>query len=123
MEGQTASSQSYTVGPYNWSHSHMNRHAVVYHLREAAEILSNSVMATELNAKFNEAALEDAMGRIYHHLNSAWNGRHQTALEFRRRNAIDYARFRRFPKQREFAFLAVLPDDVPPRTTRSASPP
>jgi hypothetical protein len=41
------------------------------------------------------------MGHLYHHLNTAWNGRDQTDEQHRRCTDEDFARFRKFPKEEE----------------------
>jgi hypothetical protein len=41
------------------------------------------------------------MGHLYHHLNTAWNGREQTDAEFEKCRDEDFARFRKFPLESE----------------------
>jgi hypothetical protein len=42
------------------------------------------------------------MGHLYHHLNTAWNGRGQTEEQFAKCTDDDFERFRRFPKDEDF---------------------
>lgn len=85
----------------------MNRQAVLFHLREAAEELNRTVEQLARDRRFGEEALEVAMGHLYHHLNTAWNGRSQTDKQFRDSTDGDFTRFRRFPNEAEFAYLHV----------------
>jgi hypothetical protein len=86
----------------------MNRNAVLFHLREAAEELNKMLSEIEQRRSYSEASLEVAMGHLYHHLNTAWNGRAQTAAQFKECSDDDFDRFRRFPKEHEFAYLEPL---------------
>src|SRR6266568_6197731 len=86
----------------------MNRSAILFHLREAAEELNKTVGEIERKRSYSEVSLDIAMGHIYHHLNTAWNGRAQTADQFEQCTDEDFNRFRRFPKEQEFAYLEAL---------------
>jgi hypothetical protein len=83
----------------------MNRQVVLFHLREAAEELNRTIQELARNRKYSEEALEVAMGHAYHHLNTAWNGRNQTDMQFRDCTDRDFNQFRRFPKETEFVYL------------------
>ena len=83
----------------------MNRDATMFHLREAAEEINKTISALSLDAEFDEVELELAMGHLYHHLNTAWNGRNQTDVQFSKCTDEDFARFRKFPSEQEFAYL------------------
>jgi hypothetical protein len=60
----------------------MNRHVVLFHLKEAAEELDRIIQEIAENPKFSEVEFGIAMGHAYHHLNTAWNGRNQTTNSF-----------------------------------------
>src|SRR6266852_8869886 len=96
----------------------MNRHALIFHLREAAEQLNDSLKAIERHRPYNEAALELAMGHIYHHLNTAWNGRNQTGKQFAECSEKDFNQFRKFPKESEFVYFSPLKRRKPSRRRR-----
>jgi len=83
----------------------MNRKVILSHLREAAEQLNETIQRLESNAEYGVEELEVEMGHLYHHLNTAWNGRDQTDEQFKKCTDEDFARFRRFPKEAEFAYL------------------
>ena len=85
--------------------SFMNRNVVLFHLREAAEELTQTIAKMERNPDYDEVKLSLAMGHLYHHLNTAWNGRNQTAEEFNRCTDESFERLRRFPSQSEFPYL------------------
>ena len=85
----------------------VNHGAVIFHLREAAEELNRIIREMECDPAYSEESLEVNMGHMYHHLNTAWNGRHQTAAQFRNCDK-DFERFRKFPKEREFVYLAPI---------------
>jgi hypothetical protein len=85
----------------------MNHQAVIFHLREVAEELNKTVKDLEPDKMYDKESLEVAMGHIYHHLNTAWNGRNQTNKQFRECTNQNFARFRKFPKESDFVYLSV----------------
>lgn len=95
----------------------MNHRAVLFHLREAAEELNRLVEELALDRRYGEDSLEAAMGHMYHHLNTAWNGRNQTDKQDRDCTDRDFNRFRKFPKETEFIYL-----DVTLNSDRAAAP-
>jgi hypothetical protein len=94
----------------------MNRRVVLFHLREAADELNRTVEELARDSRYTEESLEIAMGHTYHHLNTAWNGRNQTDKRHRECTDRDFNRFRKFPKEREFAYLdvAIKGEAAPP---------
>ena len=83
----------------------MNKRVILFHMREAAEELKRTIEQVESEAEYDAEDLEVGMGHLYHHLNTAWNGRDQTDEQFRTCSAEDFAGFRRFPKAEEFGYL------------------
>jgi len=83
----------------------MNRHVVLFHLREAAEQLNETIQSLASSEDYANEEFQVQMGHIYHHLNTAWNGRDQTDEQFQKCTDEDFARFRRFPKEEEFVYL------------------
>jgi hypothetical protein len=79
----------------------MNRDVVLFHLREAAEQLNETIQNLEHSADEGAEELQVDMGHIYHHLNTAWNGRHQTDAQHAKCTDEDFERFRRFPNGSE----------------------
>jgi hypothetical protein len=83
----------------------MNRSVVLFHLREAAEQLNNTMQNLTSDQGYGAEEFQIEMGHLYHHLNTAWNGRDQTDEQHRKCTDEDFARFRRFPKEKEFVYL------------------
>lgn len=79
----------------------MNRAAVLFHLREAAEQLSDTIRSLEGAADYGTDELRVEMGHLYHHLNTAWNGREQTDEEFNTCTDESFKQLRRFPPESE----------------------
>jgi hypothetical protein len=84
----------------------MNRNVIVFHLQEAAEQLNETIRNLSSNQQYGAEEFEVEMGHLYHHLNTAWNGRERTNEQFNKCTDEDFARFRKFPKEEEFAYLA-----------------
>jgi hypothetical protein len=76
----------------------MNHQVILFHLREAKEELDRTIaeIASEPDYGFEEYQV--AMSHLYHHLNTAWNGRDQTDEQHKKCTDVDFARFRRFPQ-------------------------
>ena len=79
----------------------MNRAVVLFHLREAAEQLSETIQKLESNGDYDAEQFQVEMGHLYHHLNTAWNGRDQTDAQHSKCTDEDFKRFRRFPVESE----------------------
>jgi len=77
----------------------MNQKIVLFHLREAAEQLEKTIQALASEANYGVEELCVEMSHVYHHLNTAWNGRDQTDSQFKECTAQDFARFRKFPTE------------------------
>jgi hypothetical protein len=79
----------------------MNRNVVLFHLHEAAEQLNETIQKLEGSADYATEEFQVDMGHLYHHLNTAWNGRDQTDDEFAKCTDDSFKRFRQFPKASE----------------------
>ena len=79
----------------------MNRAVVLFHLREAAEQLKETVQNLESSGDYGTEEFQVDMGHLYHHLNTAWNGREQTDEQHQNCTEADFARFRKFPNESE----------------------
>jgi hypothetical protein len=79
----------------------MNRKIVSFHLREAAEELNRTVAKIERNESYGVGELRVAMGHLYQHLNTAWNGRDQTDEKFAECTDESFHSFRKFPSDSE----------------------
>jgi len=74
----------------------MNRAVVLFHLREAAEQLKETIQKLESSGDYGKEEFQVDMGHLYHHLNTAWNGRDQTDAQHAQCADKDFKRFRRF---------------------------
>jgi hypothetical protein len=75
----------------------MNRDIVLFHLREAAGQLGETIQRLSSDQEYDAEEFQVEIGHLYHHLNTAWNGRDQTDEQHRRCTDKDFARFRKFP--------------------------
>ena len=79
----------------------MNRNVVLFHLREAAEQLKETIQELENSTDCDKTEYQGDMSHLYHHLNTAWNGRDQTDAKHAEGTQEDFERFRRFPIESE----------------------
>ena len=82
----------------------MNRNIILFHLREATEQLNETIQKLERAEEYTVEEFQVEIGHLYHHLNTAWNGRNQTEEQYQKCTSQDFERFRKFPKEEEFAF-------------------
>jgi hypothetical protein len=82
----------------------MNRNVVLFHLREAAYQLKNTIQELESKPDYGREEFQVEVGHVYHHLNTAWDGRDQTDAQFEKCTDEDFERFRRFPLESELFF-------------------
>ncbi|MBI5684989.1 MAG: hypothetical protein HZC54_07900 [Verrucomicrobia bacterium] len=74
----------------------MNRDAVLFHLREAKEELDRTIGEIENDQSYDYAEFHVAMSHLYHHLNTAWNGRDASAERHRECIQSDFDAWRKF---------------------------
>jgi hypothetical protein len=79
----------------------MNRSVALFHLREASEQLNQTIQNLESRGAYGIEEFQVEMGHLYHHLNTAWNGRDQTDAQHAKCTDEDFKRFRQFPKESE----------------------
>jgi hypothetical protein len=75
----------------------MNRDHVIFHLREAREELERTIAKIEAEPDYDVGELLVAMMHVYHHLNTAWNGRDASIQRAIACSDEDFAEWRRFP--------------------------
>jgi hypothetical protein len=75
----------------------MNESAVIFHLKEAKEELDRTIVEIESAPDYETAEFQVAMSHIYHHLNTAWNGRDASAERHRGCARSDFDAWRKFP--------------------------
>jgi len=79
----------------------MNRSAVLFHLREATEQLRETIQSLESNGEYCNAQFQVDVSHVYHHINTAWNGRNQTDAQHAKCTDDEFHGFRRFPDASE----------------------
>lgn len=82
----------------------MNREYLAFHLGEALEELSRTRDRCKTDSDYSEEELLVAMQHLYHHLNTAWNGR-----------CISPERAKQCTDE-DFNALGAFPSDLPPLT-------
>jgi hypothetical protein len=75
----------------------MNRDAILFHLREAKEELDRTIDQIEGEQSYDYPEFQVAMSHLYHHLNTAWNGRNASAKRHRECTQSDFDTWRKFP--------------------------
>jgi len=75
----------------------MNKDYVLYNLREAAEELGRTIAEIEVDSDYGDEEFQIAVAHLYHHVNTAWNARHASAIQVEACVAADFARWRQFP--------------------------
>lgn len=80
----------------------MNREHLAFHLSEALEELSRTRDRCRSDPDYSEEELFVAMTHLYHHLNTAWNGR-----------SISPERMKQCTDE-DFNTLGEFPTDLPP---------
>ena len=76
----------------------MNNNAVLFHLREAKEELDRTIAELETTPDYDAGELRVAMSHLYHHLNTAWNGRDASREAHRDCVQADFDAWRKFPE-------------------------
>lgn len=75
----------------------MNRDAVIFHLKEAKEELDRTITEIASDTTYDFEEFQVAMSHLYHHLNTAWNGRDASAERHRECAQSDFDAWRKFP--------------------------
>jgi len=78
----------------------MNKSAITFHLKEAQEELNQTIYELETVEDYDFGEFVVAMSHLYHHLNTAWNGRNASDEEHRSCSAFE--KWRAFPDSSEF---------------------
>lgn len=71
---------------------------MLFNLREVAEELSRMISEIESTPDYDHADFAIAMQHLYHHMNTAWNGRNASADRARLCSEDDFNAWRQFPK-------------------------
>ena len=76
----------------------MNRDAVLFHLNEAKEELDQTITEIASDPTYDIGEFRVAMSHLYHHLNTAWNGRDASADRHQECAQSDFDAWRKFPQ-------------------------
>ena len=79
----------------------MNKKVILFHLKEAQEELQRTAKEIEQDVSYGEEDFQVAMGHLYHHLNTAWNGKNCTNEDFKEYSDENFSKWRKFPKDSE----------------------
>ena len=77
----------------------MNKRVILFHLAEASEQLRTLVENIKNDPEYEIGTYTAEMSHLYHHLNTAWNGRGCTDEEHR--TATKFDEWRKFPDNSE----------------------
>ena len=75
----------------------MNRDAILFHLRDAKEELDRTIPEIAKDDSYDVGEFRVAMGHLYHHLNTAWNGRDASRERHSECAQSDFDTWRKFP--------------------------
>jgi|HubBroStandDraft_1064217.scaffolds.fasta_scaffold565569_2 hypothetical protein len=75
----------------------MNRDAVLYHLQEAKKELDRTIIEIEKNQAYETGNFLPAMSNLYHHLNTAWNGKDTPVKDYPASSRHKFHEWRKFP--------------------------
>ena len=84
----------------------MNTRFIASNLKEAEEELRSLITRVASGEQLSFEDYHVAMAHIYHHLNSAWNGRDATDEQWRECSDKDYQKWQKFPED-----LPMIGDD------------
>jgi hypothetical protein len=75
----------------------MNRDAVLVHLWEAKKELDRAILEIEKDPSYDTGDFLPAMSHLYHHLNTAWNGKDTPPKHYPEASRHKYHEWRKFP--------------------------
>ena len=75
----------------------MNHQVVLFHLREGKEELDRTIAEIARESDYGYGEFQVAMSHIYHHLNTAWNGRDASIEQFSECSQQDFDAWKKFP--------------------------
>jgi hypothetical protein len=75
----------------------MNQELILFHLREAKEELGQTIDQIAADSSYDYGEFLVAMSHLYHHLNTAWNGRDASPERHYAHDKVDFHAWRKFP--------------------------
>lgn len=79
----------------------MNKDHVLFHLREAQEELESMILELNTEPEYGFGEYVIGMSHLYHHLNSAWNGRDASVQEVEECSQSNFETWRQMPTSEE----------------------
>jgi hypothetical protein len=79
----------------------MNNQAILFHLREAKGELDRTISEMGNRKVYDNDEFRVAMSHLYHHLNTAWNGRNASPEQHRTGDEKDFCAWRKFPENQD----------------------
>jgi hypothetical protein len=79
----------------------MNKEHVLFHIREATEALVQLVAEINSDPEYDSSDFRVELCHVYHHLNSAWNGRDSQTILGTSEHEIHFGEWRKFPTNDE----------------------
>jgi hypothetical protein len=79
----------------------MNKEHVLFHIREATEALTNLTAEINSDPDYDSSNFRVDLSHVYHHLNSAWNGRDSVTSWGTSEHESHFDEWRKFPSNDE----------------------
>lgn len=76
----------------------MNKDHVLFHLEEAEKAIGDAISNIKAESDYEAVDLRIDMSHVYHHLNTAWNGREASEEDSRENSDENFDKWRSFPK-------------------------
>ena len=76
----------------------MNKEHIVFHLRDAREATDKLIAEIEANLDYDYGNFVVDISHVYHHINTAWNGRDATPERASECSESDFQTWRQFPQ-------------------------
>jgi hypothetical protein len=89
----------------------MNKEFILSNLRDAAQELASTIHDIESDTEYEYGNFAVAMNHLYHHLNTAWNGRNASDAEVKECTEDNFFKWRQFPNSDEI-YLEPLPSKL-----------
>ena len=76
----------------------MNKQHILFHLGEAKDELDRTIRELNQTPEYDYGEYVIAMAHLYHHLNTAWNGRDASPERAKACSEEDFRNWRQFPQ-------------------------
>ena len=79
----------------------MNKELILFQLREAREATDKLISDIEAEPDYDYGNFVVDMSHVYHHVNTAWNGRDAPSARVAESSESDFQKWRQFPQDLE----------------------